>query len=128
MIRFLSLVLICTISGFATAQEVQWASKVIEFSSELSPLQYSAKQALNKPNVLPNGGENPNACTPKNPNRIEFIKVGFERYQIATEKTEIQRQQGTTRRGQEFYPLLILMMVVVLAVEYMMSNRFYNTK
>ncbi len=81
MIRFLSLVLFCIISGFATAQEVQWASKVIEFSSELSPLQYSAKQALNKPNVLPNGGENPNAWTPKNPNRIEFIKVGFDRSQ-----------------------------------------------
>ena len=81
MIRFLSLVLFCIISGFATAQDVQWASKVIEFSSELSPLQYSAKQALNKPNVLPNGGENPNAWTPKNPNRIEFIKVGFDRPQ-----------------------------------------------
>jgi hypothetical protein len=54
--------------------------------------------------------------------------LGFQRYQIATEKNEIQRQQGTTRRGQEFYPLLILMMIVVLALEYLMSNRFYNTK
>lgn len=60
----------------------------------------------------------------------EFLDevLGFKRYQIATEKNEIQRQQGTTRRGQEFYPLLILMMVVVLAVEFLMSNRFYNTK
>ena len=75
--RCLSLVLFCIISGFASAQNVQWASEVIEFSSELSPMQYSANQALNKPNVLPNGGENPNAWTPKNPNRVEFIKVGF---------------------------------------------------
>lgn len=81
MIRYLSLVLFCIISGSVSAQNVQWASKVIEFSSELSPLQYSTKQALNKPNVLPNGGENPNAWTPKNPNRIEFIKVGFDQPQ-----------------------------------------------
>jgi outer membrane protein OmpA-like peptidoglycan-associated protein len=75
--RCLLLVLFCIISGFASAQNVQWASEVIEFTSELSPLQYSASQALGKPNVLPNGGENPNAWTPKNPNRIESIKVGF---------------------------------------------------
>jgi len=81
MIRFLSIVLFCIISGFAGAQDVQWSSTVVEFSSELSPLQYSANQVLGKPNVLPNGGENPNAWTPKNPNRDEFIKVGFSRPQ-----------------------------------------------
>lgn len=75
--RCLLLVLFCIISGFASAQNVQWATEVIEFSSELSPLQYSSTQALGKPNVLPHGGENPNAWTPKNPNRVETIKVGF---------------------------------------------------
>ena len=78
MRRLLTLAIFCIISGSVSAQNVQWASEVIEFSSELSPLQYSASQALNNPNVLPNGGENPNAWTPKNPNRMEFIKVGFE--------------------------------------------------
>jgi outer membrane protein OmpA-like peptidoglycan-associated protein len=78
MRRLLPLVILCIISGYISAQNVQWATEVIEFSSELSPLQYSASQALNRPNVLPNGGENPNAWTPKNPNRIEFIKVGFQ--------------------------------------------------
>ncbi|GJM29702.1 MAG: hypothetical protein DHS20C17_23370 [Cyclobacteriaceae bacterium] len=77
MRRILSLLIFCIISSPAVAQNVQWASEVLEFSSELSPVQYSANQALNKPNVLPNGGENPNAWTPKNPNRVEFIKVGF---------------------------------------------------
>ncbi len=77
MRRRLLLIIFCIISGLASAQNVQWASEVIEFSSELSPMQYSATQALNKPNVLPHGGENPNAWTPKNPNRVEFIKVGF---------------------------------------------------
>lgn len=61
------------------AQEVQWASKVIDFSSELTPVQYSAQQVLGKPNVLPAGGQNPNAWTPDKPKRKEFITVGFER-------------------------------------------------
>lgn len=62
----------------ASAQTLQWASRVIEFSSELTPGQYSAKQALGKPNVLPAGGENPNAWAPDKPNRKEFLKLGFE--------------------------------------------------
>lgn len=59
------------------AQEVQWASKVLQFSSELTPIQYSANQALGKPNVLPAGGQSPNAWTPNKPNRNEFLKLGF---------------------------------------------------
>jgi OmpA-OmpF porin, OOP family len=62
-------------NGFS--QTVQWADKVIEFSSELTPLQYSAEQALGKPNVLPAGGQNPNAWTPDKPKRAEFIKLGY---------------------------------------------------
>jgi OOP family OmpA-OmpF porin len=61
----------------AYGQQVQWASKVLEFSSELTPVQYSAQQALGKPNVLPAGGQNPNAWTPDKPKRSEFIKLGF---------------------------------------------------
>lgn len=59
------------------AQTVQWASEVIEFSTELTPVQYSAQQVLGKPNVLPAGGENPSAWTPDRANKAEFIKVGF---------------------------------------------------
>lgn len=61
----------------AQAQVVQWADKVIGFSSELTPVQYSAQQILGKPNVLPAGGQNPNAWTPDRPKRKEWIKVGF---------------------------------------------------
>lgn len=64
-------------SFFSFSQSVQWASKVIEFSSELTPIQYSASQALGKPNVLPAGGQNPNAWTPDKPKRSEFIKLGY---------------------------------------------------
>ena len=59
------------------AQTVQWASEVIDFSTELTPVQYSAQQVLGKPNVLPAGGENPSAWTPDRANKEEFIKVGF---------------------------------------------------
>ncbi|NOT75156.1 MAG: OmpA family protein [Cyclobacteriaceae bacterium] len=65
----------CSLQG--NAQVVQWASKVIEFSSELTPVQYSAQQALGKPNVLPEGGQNPNAWTPDKPRRQEFLKLGY---------------------------------------------------
>lgn len=79
MSKTLSILLYCLIfSGGAFAQNVQWASSVLEFSTELSNKQYAAKQVLNRPNVLPNAGESPNAWTPRNPNGIEFIKVGFE--------------------------------------------------
>jgi OOP family OmpA-OmpF porin len=62
----------------ANSQVVKWAAKVIQVSSELTPVQYSANQALGKPNVLPAAGENPNAWMPDKPNRKEFIKLGFD--------------------------------------------------
>lgn len=58
-------------------QTVQWASKVLDFSTELTPIQYSAEQALGQPNVLPAGGQNPAAWTPDKPKRSEFIKLGY---------------------------------------------------
>ena len=51
---------------------------------------------------------------------------GADRYQLAREKDQIQLQQGTTRRGQEFYPLLLLLLVIVLGMEHLLANRFYS--
>ena len=59
------------------AQDIQWASNVIDFSSELTSVQYAAMQATGEPNVLPQGGENPNAWTPDRPNRDEYLVLGF---------------------------------------------------
>ncbi len=73
----LAVIIIFCVQWGAEAQVVQWASKVIDVSSELTPVQYSAQQVLGKPNVLPAGGQNPNAWTPDKPKRREFIKVGF---------------------------------------------------
>jgi hypothetical protein len=78
MMRYLLTLLLTASCLISTAQTVQWASTVVEFSSELTPIQYSAKQALGKPNVLPAGGQNPNAWAPDKPGRKEFIKLGFQ--------------------------------------------------
>ena len=74
----LPLAFLASLSFSSTAQIVQWAAKVVEFSSELTPIQYSAKQALGKPNVLPAGGQSPNAWAPDRPNRKEFLKLGYD--------------------------------------------------
>jgi hypothetical protein len=78
MKKLLALILSVTSITVAESQVVQWASKVIDFSTELTPVQYSAQQILGKPNVLPSAGQNPNAWTPDRPKRKESIKVGFE--------------------------------------------------
>lgn len=62
---------------FSYGQTVQWASTVLDFSTELTPVQYAAEQALGQPNVLPAGGQNPAAWTPDKPKRSEFIKLGY---------------------------------------------------
>ena len=82
MKRYLPPLLACLIGAFqANSQVVQWASKVIGFSTELTPVQYSAEQALGKPNVLSKGqltgGQNPNAWTPDKPKSQEFLKLGY---------------------------------------------------
>src|SRR6187549_1081454 len=71
--------LVLSLSISLRGQQVQWASKVIEFSSQLTEVQYAADQVLGKPNVMPAGGQNPNAWTPDKPKRKEFIKVGFDK-------------------------------------------------
>jgi len=75
--RVIVVLIIAAASTFSFGQSVQWATKVLESSSELTPVQYSAAQALGKPNVLPAGGQNPGAWTPDKPKRSEFIKLGY---------------------------------------------------
>jgi len=69
-------------------QNVQWASQVLEVSSEFEPgfffnsdliyENYPAQQILGRPDVLPgNAGDHPNAWVPAQDDQLEFIKVGF---------------------------------------------------
>ncbi|PWA04953.1 PD40 domain-containing protein [Flavobacterium psychrotolerans] len=65
------------------SQQVQWASKLIKFSSDLGGKQNGIKRILGKPDAFPQGGSSPNAWSPKNAlNGYEVIEVGFEKPQI----------------------------------------------
>lgn len=57
---------------------VQWASSVIDFSSQYDTLQYSARQILGKPSVMPQGGKSPCSWAPADLNYEDFIKVRFD--------------------------------------------------
>ena len=61
------------------AQQVQWANKLIKYSSDLGGKQFGIKRILGKPDAFPQGGSSPNAWTPKNAlNGYEWVQVGFE--------------------------------------------------
>lgn len=77
MKRLALLILVSAAAVTGYTQTLQWADKVLEFSSQITPGQYSAEQALGKPNVLPAGGQNPSAWMPDKPGRKEFLKLGF---------------------------------------------------
>lgn len=65
------------ISSVRAQETVAWGTQVIDVSSEYSPYEFSAIQTLHRPNVLPNGGENPNSWRPKSTDKEEFIMVSF---------------------------------------------------
>ncbi len=67
-----------TFSFYVFAQKIEWASKVLEASSELSPREYSAEQILGTPNVTPDSGDSPNAWMPFRDDREEYVKIGFD--------------------------------------------------
>lgn len=74
------------IDSDVSAQQVQWASKVLGVSSERSDPtedgpQYKAAQILGKPSKLPNTGSSRAAWSPAgaDTNGDEWIKVGFAR-------------------------------------------------
>ena len=75
--------LLLAVAGLITAelsmaQEVQWAFKVLDFSSQKDSKAYAAKQVIGKPNVFPASGESVNAWQCKSEKESdEFIKVGF---------------------------------------------------
>lgn len=66
----------------AGAQQVQWASKLIKFSSDLGGKQNGVKRILGKPDAFPQGGPSPNAWSPKNAlDGFEWVTVGFDKPQ-----------------------------------------------
>ena len=65
------------------AQQVQWATKIIKYSSDLGGKQNGIKRLLGKPDAFPQAGNSANAWTPKNAlDGREVIEIGFEIPQI----------------------------------------------
>ncbi|MCF6128248.1 hypothetical protein L1S35_01080 [Flavobacterium sp. AS60] len=64
------------------AQQVQWANKLIKFSSDLGGKQFGIKRILGKPDAFPQAGSSPNAWTPKKAlDGYEWVEVSFEKPQ-----------------------------------------------
>jgi hypothetical protein len=64
------------------AQQVQWANKLIKFSSDLGGKQNGIKRILGRPDAFPQGGSSPNAWMPKNAlDGYEWVEVSFEKPQ-----------------------------------------------
>ena len=63
-------------------------------------------------------------------NRIDVERLddwfGEGRIQIASDEEEIEREQGATRVGREFYPVLVTLLAILFGLELIMSNRFYS--
>jgi hypothetical protein len=64
------------------SQQIQYASKLIKFSSDLGGKQFGIKRILGKPDCFPQGGNSANAWMPKNAlDGREIIEVGFDKPQ-----------------------------------------------
>jgi outer membrane protein OmpA-like peptidoglycan-associated protein len=82
--RFIFIFILFPFIHFAFGQEVLWATKVLEKSSESADEQYTPKnraiQILGKPNVLPQTISSPCSWRPTGSGYGEdYIKVGFEK-------------------------------------------------
>ena len=111
-----------------TPERITASENVLRYRFTGSPGQYRLKGKMNQPilrGFSANLGDGETDLSRMDPPEVDAV-LGAGRYQLANQQEQIQRQQGTTRRGQEFYPLLVLMLVVVLGLEYLMSNRFYS--
>lgn len=118
----------------AKAQEtVVWGTEIVDISSEFSPYDYSAVQALHRPNVLPKGGENPNAWRPKTTNKEEFIMVSFSEpikaKQVAIAESEnpgaVKAVYGYDSEYNEY--LLFELTPRDLPIESRLLNLFFET-
>ncbi len=59
------------------AQQMQYAHKVLKYSSDLGGKLNSVKRIVGKPDAFPQGGPNPNAWVPKDALANAFVEVEF---------------------------------------------------
>ncbi|MBC8111195.1 MAG: PD40 domain-containing protein [Verrucomicrobia bacterium] len=77
-LRTIVIVFFLTFGQQAYSQSVQWASKMLEFSSEYGEKDYAALNVLGSPTTMPGGGSSVLAWCPKDTSNREFVKVGFK--------------------------------------------------
>lgn len=81
MTKVLAFLLACW-SVSLSAQDIQWASRLIKYSSQYSATSYSARQVLGRPNVIPpNYGASQVAWAPvrEDNNGLDHVWVAFDR-------------------------------------------------
>ncbi len=61
----------------SASQEIQWATTVVNYSSQKGTTEYSALQALGEPNSMPSKGYSATAWEAATDDRKEFLHVGF---------------------------------------------------
>lgn len=64
------------------AQGVQWASKVLEVSSEINSKKSCAGQVIGAPSVFPQGGKSHTAWQPAIKSNAQYVKIGFKKPMI----------------------------------------------
>lgn len=76
----LFLILLIFTSVAATAKDIQWASGVHSFSSQIHTSSYSVGQILGYPNVMPDFGQSACSWTPKQSkqDKMEWVILEFE--------------------------------------------------
>ncbi|NNF01901.1 MAG: OmpA family protein, partial [Bacteroidia bacterium] len=76
--KYFILVFCIAVTTAISAQNIQWATELLEYSSQYMSSKYSAEQVLGTANVYPDGGDNKLAWSPKSMDgKLEFVKVGF---------------------------------------------------
>ena len=58
--------------------QVQWASKLLAFSSQYGDKDYAASNVMGPPTTMPHGGGSVLAWSPQKNSKQEFLKVGFK--------------------------------------------------
>ena len=53
---------------------------------------------------------------------------GKHPYQVARNRSEIERAQSKERVGKEAFPFMMFVLATVLAVEFVVATRFYREK
>jgi len=76
--KIIVLILLFCLPFISNSQDIQWASKVLDYSTQFSGRDFAASKVIGEPDVLNSGGRDPNAWMASSPNEKEYIIVGFD--------------------------------------------------